>query len=253
MRTTIDLNADLGEEPEESARDMALMRHVSSCNIACSGHAGDDGSMRQMLLAARDAGIAAGAHPSYPDRANFGRKSMDIGTERLVENLVEQVSRLKRIADAVGVRIGHIKPHGALYNDLADNGELAEKVAGAFVEFFPEMALVGLAGGAMEAAAKRLGHEWIAEAFIDRAYQANGRLVPRSQPGAVLCNDQARIAQALAIAQHGRLMTAHRDEIMIAADSLCIHSDSPGALQTARNIRTALDEAGISVAAPRLA
>ena len=245
--TSIDLNADLGEDPQALDRDAQLMCFISSCNIACGGHAGDGISMTAMVAAAKKAGIAAGAHPSYPDRSNFGRKSMDIDIADLIDSLLSQVKNLQTIANNANVKLHHIKPHGALYNDLADDAALASAVARALISAFPDMALMGLANGACETAVLACGHHFIAEAFIDRAYNAHGRLVPRSQNGAVLAEDDDRIAQAVMIAKTHKVRTLTGEVLEIRADSLCIHSDSPGALATAQKTRTALEAAGLTV------
>lgn len=250
MSGWIDLNADLGEEPMEEVRDIALMQHISSCNIACGGHAGDEGSMRRMLRAAHTAGVAAGAHPSYPDRAGFGRTSMDIPLPDLIEALVQQVAALTGIAGDLGIPLTHIKPHGALYNDLADRAEMADAVAAALHHAFPSLALVGLAHGAFEAAAFQAGARFIAEGFVDRGYTPARRLVPRSQPGALIAGDDARAAQALAIATAQPLTANDGSLIHVVAKSLCIHSDSPGSEQTALRIAEVMASKGISIKAP---
>jgi UPF0271 protein len=250
MTDWIDLNADLGEEPLEEARDIALMRHISSCNIACGGHAGDAGSMARMLRAAREAAIAPGAHPSYPDRAGFGRTSIDIALPELIDSLVEQVGALATIAQSLAIPLTHIKPHGALYNDLAARPDMAGVVALELHRAFPQLALVGLAHGAFEQAASDAGARFIAEGFVDRGYTPERRLIPRSQPGALISGDDARAAQALAIAT-GQLLTASDGTLIhVMAQSLCIHSDSPGSEQTALRIAGVMASKGIAVRAP---
>lgn len=250
MTGWIDLNADLGEDPLEEARDIALMQHISSCNIACGGHAGDKASMAQMLRAAREAGVAAGAHPSYPDREAFGRRSMDIALPALTASLIDQVHALDAIARQEGVRLTHIKPHGALYNDLADREEMARTVANALHRRFPSLALVGLAHGAFESAACQAGAGFIAEGFVDRGYTPARRLIPRSQPGALIEGDDARAAQALAIASGAPIRASDGSPIRIAARTLCLHSDSPGAEQTALRIAGEMASKGIAIRAP---
>lgn len=250
MSGWIDLNADLGEQPGEEARDIALMRHISSCNIACGGHAGDAASMARMLRAARSAGVAAGAHPSYPDRAGFGRSSMEIALPALIESLIAQVQALAEIAQAEGMTLSHIKPHGALYNDLADRADMAAAVAAALHRAFPHLALVGLAHGAFTAAAEALGARTIAEGFVDRGYSAARRLIPRGQPGALIASDDARAAQALAIATGRPIPASDGSMVTICAQSLCIHSDSAGSEQTALRIAGELASCGIAVRAP---
>ena len=251
MSRSIDLNADLGEmdTPEAIARDIALMDVISSCNIACGGHAGTPGLMRTMLTAAAKAGVRAGAHPAYPDRASFGRAAMDIPVAQLCQSVIAQIDTLSAIAHKCAAPLSHIKPHGALYNDLADDIALAQEFVRAVHDRYPGLKIVGLAGGALQQAAKETGAHYIREAFIDRRYTAAARLTPRSQPGAVLAGDTARIVQALSLAVHGNVQADTGVPVSIAADSLCLHSDSPGALETARAVRAALRREGVKVAA----
>lgn len=206
--------------------------------------------MQRMLCAAQAAGVAAGAHPSYPDRAGFGRTSLAMPLPDLVDALIAQVGTLATIAAGLGIPLTHIKPHGALYNDLADRPELAEAVATALNRAFPDLALVGLAHGAFEAAAARLGARFVAEGFVDRSYTTTRRLVRRSQPGALIDGDDARAAQALAIATGQPLMAQDGSPIRVIAQSLCIHSDSPGSEQTALRIAGVMASKGISIKAP---
>lgn len=250
MSHSIDLNADLGEEPEEQARDIALMQTISSCNIACGGHAGDEASMMVMLRAARAAGVAAGAHPSYPDRAGFGRVSLDMPLPDLIGALLEQVRTLEAVAAREGVPLTHIKPHGMLYNDLADRPELARAVAEALHAAFPSLAQMGLAHSASEDAARAVGARFIAEGFVDRGYTPSRRLVPRSQPGALIASDADRAAQAIAIATGQPIAANDGSLIHVMARSLCIHSDSPGAEQTALRIAGEMAVLGITIKAP---
>ncbi|WP_017669825.1 5-oxoprolinase subunit PxpA [Blastomonas sp. AAP53] len=250
MTGWIDLNADLGEEPDEQRRDIALMQHISSCNIACGGHAGDEQSMAVMLRAARDAGVAAGAHPSYPDRAGFGRTSLAIPLPDLIESLVAQVRALQAIARAESIPLTHIKPHGALYNDLADRPELALSVTGALHTAFPQLAQVGLAHGAGDAAAQAVGARFIPEGFVDRGYTPARRLIPRNAPGALITGDDARAAQAIAIATGQPLRAQDGSLIHVMAQTLCIHSDSPGSEQTALRIAGEMAIIGITIRAP---
>lgn len=250
MNRSIDLNADLGEQPEEQARDIALMRSISSCNIACGGHAGDEASMAVMLRAAKAARIAAGAHPSYPDRAGFGRVSLDMPLPELIESLLEQVRTLQGVAAREGVTLAHIKPHGMLYNDLADRPDTALAVTQALYSAFPHLALVGLAHSASEDAARHVGARFIAEGFVDRGYTPARRLVPRSQPGALIASDADRAAQAIAIATGQPIAANDGSLIHVMAQSLCIHSDSPGAEQTALRIADEMAVLGIKIKAP---
>jgi 5-oxoprolinase (ATP-hydrolysing) subunit A len=253
MSRSIDLNADLGEfdEPAALGRDRAIMAYISSANIACGGHAGSDRTMTEMLEASAAANVAAGAHPSYPDRENFGRTSMKMADEALFQSLTGQITLLKRHADARGVVLAHVKPHGQLYNDAADNLHLAELIAHAISATLPRAAYVGLAGSEMANAARAAGLDFIAEGFADRRYDARARLVSRKEPGAVIENAAERIEQALDLARGDPIHHKEGGLIDLGVDSICLHSDSEGALASARDIRAALDKAGIKVAARR--
>ncbi len=253
MTRSIDLNADLGEfdEPEALARDRAIMAHISSANIACGGHAGNDRTMVEMLETSAAAGVAAGAHPSYPDRANFGRTSVMMSDDALSATLSEQILALKRHADARNIALTHVKPHGQLYNDAADAPRLAELIASVIARTLPGAAYVGLAGSQMAAAARAAGLTFVAEGFADRRYDARGRLVSRKEAGAVLESAKERIEQALDLARGEPIRSKDGALIDPDVDSICLHSDSDSALASAREIRAALDKAGIRVTARR--
>mgnify|MGYP003624996719 CR=1 FL=1 len=229
---SIDLNADLGEG---EATDIALLDIVSSCNIACGGHTGDADSMQTTIAAANARHVAVGAHPSYPDREGFGRRSGYLDGDALRDSLLEQIGSLLAIASANDVTVRHVKPHGALYNDAAADRDLAAIVVAAIAKAVPGAAIVSLPDSEMQAAAERAGMEFLAEGFIDRAYQDNGQLVPRTEPGAVHESLDRITAQAIALAG--------------AVDTLCIHGDTPGAVQAASATRAALEAAGVEIRA----
>ena len=247
MTEVIDLNADLGEDesPEGTARDIAIMDIVSSCNIACGGHAGSPTSMRTMLAAAKARHIAPGAHPSYPDRAGFGRQSMDMLMEELEACLTSQLQDIQNIAEQVGVPLTHLKPHGALYNDAQDDPQLSALLVAMAAR--TGLALVGMPGSLVQQKAAEHGISFLAEAFIDRCYTAKGRLVPRSEAGAVIKDESERIRQGLALAKGTALTAQDGTALTVEAQSLCLHSDSDGALETARKMRLALEQAGIKI------
>ena len=247
MTATIDLNADLGEMPESVARDIAILDIVTSCNIACGGHAGDAKSMAAMLAAAKERGVAAGAHPSYPDCEHFGRRSLDISADSLTDSLRAQIAAFAAVADQAEVPIHHIKPHGALYNDMADDAALAKLVADICAAASPGTPLVGLADSQAEAAARSAGLPFIAEAFVDRRYTDAARLVPRGRDGAVIADPAARAAQARALATGEAIEADGGTSLRIRADTLCLHSDSDAALESAAAIRAALEEAGLTI------
>lgn len=247
MTRWIDLNADLGEGCGD---DAAIMQIVTSCNIACGGHAGDADSMRAALLLAKEFGVSAGAHPSYPDRENFGRSNMEILEDALTETLSDQVATLKEIANGVGIKLSHLKPHGALYNYAAREEASAKVIARVTKALLPNGALVGPPNSAMELAARDLDIRFVGEGFADRAYEADGSLRSRSKSGAVLEAGDARVSQAMKIAKENSVQTHCGRSIKLPVKTICLHSDSPGALQSARDIRKALEASGIDVKAP---
>jgi len=241
--SSIDINADLGEG---DLHDAELLSIVSSCNIACGGHAGDVDSMRATVKAALANGVAIGAHPSYPDKQGFGRRSGFRGTN-LRDSLVSQIGALEDVVAEQGARMGHVKPHGALYNDAAVDARLAETVAEAILEAAGEVQLVGPPGSELQRAAERHGLGFLGEAFIDRAYLANGRLVPRTETGAVHGSLEKILAQAVSLAKRRSVMSIDGKRITICADTLCVHGDTPGAADAARAVRAELQKQGIEI------
>ncbi|MEO9600446.1 5-oxoprolinase subunit PxpA [Parasphingorhabdus sp.] len=243
----IDLNADLGEDdsPAGIARDIEIMDIVSSCNIACGGHAGSPTTMRTMLATAKSKAIAPGAHPSYPDRAGFGRQSMEISLTDLRISLNKQLACIAALASEGGIALTHIKPHGALYNDAQDDPELSALLIDMATE--TGLALVGMPGSLVQQKATQIGIGYVAEAFIDRRYSNNGRLVPRSEEGAIIADEGERVSQGLALAK-GTAFAAHDgSKLTVKAQSLCLHSDSDGALESAKQMRLALEKAKIMI------
>ena len=242
--TTIDLNADLGEG---EACDAELLQVVSSCNIACGGHAGDAESIEATLREALARGVNVGAHPAYPDREGFGRRSRFMSGEPLRDALRSQLDDFGRAAARLGATVTHVKPHGTLYTDAVVDAELADVIAGVVAEVPGKPMLVGQPGTALESAAEAHGLGFIAEAFVDRAYQPNGQLVPRSQPGAVH-GDIAQIQrQAVSLARDGTVQCPDGSTVAVRADTLCIHGDTPGAAAAARAVREALEHEGIEI------
>jgi len=243
---TIDLNADLGEG---DAFDAELLRVVSSCNIACGGHAGDAASIETTIREALANGVCVGAHPAYPDREGFGRRSRFMSGDALYAVLIEQLRAFAAIAGELGAEVTHVKAHGALYTDAVVDGELAAIIARAAAAVLPGAALVGQPGTELEAAARAQGLAFIAEAFVDRAYRADGRLVPRSEKGAVHGDVERIKRQAVTLARDGRVAGLDGREIAVRADTLCIHGDTPGAAAAARAVRAALESEGIGIRA----
>lgn len=246
MSARIDFNCDLGEGCGD---DAAILPYVSSANIACGGHAGDEATMRATLRLCRAHGVAAGAHPGYEDREQFGRRALALPGEEIAALVRRQLGRLATIAAEEGVALAHVKPHGALYNLAADDREVAEAIAAAVARFDPRLIVYGLAQSELTDAAGRLGLRVAHEVFAERGYAANGRLLPRDRPGAVIESLDAAVAQARELALHGRVRAAGGDTIALRADTLCLHGDRSDAPQFARAVRAALEAAGVRVAA----
>ena len=248
----IDLNGDVGESfgAYEIGHDAALIPILTSVNIACGFHAGDPGVMRATVALAREHGTAVGAHPGFPDLVGFGRREMK-ATPREVEDLVAyQIGALAAIAAAQGVRLSHVKPHGALYNMAARDVDLAEAIARAIAAVDPSLKLFGLPGSKSLEAAQRRNVRAISEAFADRAYRRDGSLVPRNEPGAVIDDEAVVVSRALAIARERMVVAADGTRVPLDVETICVHGDTPGAAVLASRIRRALGDAGIQVRAP---
>ncbi len=244
----IDINSDLGESQRGLAdgSDFELMHFITSANIACGGHAGDESTMRQTLTAARELNVAVGAHPSYPDRANFGRVEIPLSATEIEATVREQILSLLHEAEKIGVPIAHVKPHGALYHAARDR-QIAEAIGRAAMIVDPRLVMVGQAGSATIAYWRAMGLRCVGEAFADRAYEKDGRLRSRSLPGALLEDPTRAAEQALEIVLHHRVIADDRNEVQIDAQTLCIHSDTPNAAAIARAVRTKLTAAGVIV------
>lgn len=244
--SAIDLNADMGEYANDQERDneAALMPLISSCSIACGGHAGDETTMQATVRLALTHNVSIGAHPAYPDREGFGRRNLEYDPEFLQSSLYEQVDSLNSIAAEEGSKLRHVKPHGALYNAAAKDIALARLVAKAA----ERLILVGPPGSALEQAARETSLDFAAEGFVDRLYQTSGALTPRSEPGAIIEDIAARADQALAIAA-GNIFKAADGQLKLSVKTLCIHSDSPGAVETAKAARAKLEDNGFTIRA----
>ncbi len=248
----IDLNADVGEAttPLEELVELALTSIVTSINIACGAHAGDRGAMRRLIAVAAARGLNPGAHPGYPDPQHRGRKLMAIPPADVYALVREQVLALAAIAADRGVQLSHVKPHGALYNQAAIDRPLADAVAGAVRDVDASIRLVGLCGSQLLEAGLAAGLGVRAEAFVDRGYQADGTLVPRNEPGALIGSADEAVAQALAIVLTGSVRTVDgQGEWRLRPDTLCVHADTPGAVTVARRVRAALAERGVDIGA----
>lgn len=248
MTRTIDLNADLGEG---CAFDAELMSVISSCNIACGGHAGDADSMRTALRLAKAHGVAAGAHPSFPDRENFGRSKSDLRGDALEAALRQQVRDLAHLAEEAGVPLTHLKPHGALYNMAARDEDLAMSICAVLQTTLADAHLVGPPESQLQAQAEAHGIPFVAEGFADRAYEPDGRLRDRKLDGAVLHDPRQQVAQAAEIALKQQATAHDGAAIPLPVQSLCVHGDTPSAFAAAQAIRAALEAEEIAICPPR--
>ena len=247
----VDLNADVGEGvgPWPMGDDERLIPLVTSVNVACGAHAGDPLTIDRTVRAAAAHGVAVGAHPGYPDLVGFGRRDLDMAPDELEASLVYQIGAVAAFARAAGTPLRHVKPHGALYNLAARDPAVAATIARAVARVSGDLVLVGLAGSSLLTAAADAGLASAAEAFADRAYEADGTLRSRRQPGAVLGSPDLAAAQALSIVRDG-CVTSHDGEVVaVRADTICIHGDTPGAAEFATAIRAALADAGVTIAA----
>lgn len=251
MVASIDLNADLAEGYGvwELGDDAAMLDIVTSANLACGFHAGNPVGLARTCLAAHKRGVRIGAQVGYFDLAGFGRRQIDVAPAELTADVIYQIGALQALARAAGSTLGYVKPHGALYNTIVADREQARAVANAVCAVEPGLPVLGLAGSVFFEEAQRLGLQTVAEAFADRAYQPDGRLVPRTQTGAVL-HDPTEIAQrVLAMVQTGTVTALDGSTIAIEVQSVCVHGDSPGAVDIAAAVRDQLLAGGIELAA----
>ncbi|MEQ6898668.1 5-oxoprolinase subunit PxpA [Microbacterium sp. KR10-403] len=248
--TTIDLNSDLGENvPERVVSDDArMLQLVTSANVSSGFHAGSPEGIRETLAAAVAGGVVIGAHPGYRDYDNFGRVDVDIDSATLQAHVEYQLGALMGLASAVGGRVAYVKPHGALYNTIAHDERRARDVVAAIRAVDDELILLGLAGSAVLDIAEASGLRTAAEAFADRAYLPDGRLVPRTQRGAVL-HDSAIVAERMVrLVSDGLVQAIDGTDVRVVADSICVHGDSDGAVQMAAETKRRLQAAGIEIA-----
>jgi 5-oxoprolinase (ATP-hydrolysing) subunit A len=243
---SIDLNSDLGEG---AGADEEIMPSITSANVACGAHAGDETTIRRTIELAFDHGVAIGAHPGYRDRASFGRVALNMARAALIADIRSQLDTLRAAADAAGVRLAHVKAHGALYNQ----GERDDAIAGAIVEavraFDEDLVLFAPPSSAMERAARAIGIRVAREGFADRAYEPDGTLRSRRLPASVHSDPTVAAAQAVALARDGRVTASDGSSLTLSVDTICIHGDTPGAPAIARAVRGALAAAGIEVRA----
>jgi 5-oxoprolinase (ATP-hydrolysing) subunit A len=250
-KDAIDINADMGESAESlaSGADFQLMRHITSASIACGGHAGDAHTMKRTLEFANELGVAAGAHPSYPDRANFGRVELAIDAGELETSVRGQIMALARVGDGLGVRLRHVKPHGALYHAANRRRQVALAIGRAVMAADSGLIMVGQAGSPCLTTWRSLGLRCVGEAFADRAYERDGTLRQRTLPGALLEDPEQAARQALEIVVRQRVSLDGGSEIRVLAETLCIHSDTPGAAAIALTVSERLKAAGVQIRA----
>lgn len=243
----MDLNSDLGESfgSWRMGDDASMLSIVTSANVACGFHAGDPAGILHTLREAAARGVAVGAHVAYPDLVGFGRRNMDPSSRELVADVIYQIGALQGLAAAAGTRVRYVKPHGALYNTIARDARQAADVITAILEIDPGLVLMALAGSPLLEWARERGLRVVAEAFADRAYTAEGVLVSRREPGAVL-HDPGQVAdRMLELVQTGRIPAIDGSRVVLRADSICVHGDSPGAVAMAQALRERLQAAGV--------
>jgi UPF0271 protein len=247
----VDLNADVAEGAAGGAlgQDPALMQSITSANVACGFHAGDPGIMRATIELARAHGVAVGAHPGFPDLEGFGRRELQVAPRDVEDFVVYQVGALAAIAAAQGVRLQHVKPHGALFNMAVRDAALADAVARATAMIDTSMMLFGLPGSELNAAGRRAGLRTACEAFADRAYQPDGALVSRQQPGAVIHDADVVVQRAVRMVREQAVEAIDGSTVPLIVDTICVHGDTPGAADLATRIRAALTAAGVEVKA----
>jgi UPF0271 protein len=246
----IDLNCDMGELPQAIAdgTQEALMPSFTSINIACGGHAGDAQSMQATIQQALRWKLSIGAHPGYPDRANFGRVALSLSPQAIADSVYQQVSTLAEVAARNGVSLAHVKPHGALYNQAANNRQLANAIATSVARWRTDIVLVGLAGSPMLDVFREAGFPVVAEAFADRRYERDGTLRSRKHEDALIHDPAEAARQALRIVEQGIVVACDGSKVAVSAQTVCIHGDTPGALQIAATVAQTLRQAGIRLA-----
>jgi UPF0271 protein len=247
----IDINADLGESHESPANgtDFELMRYITSANVACGGHAGDERTMRETVIAAKKLNVAVGAHPGYPDRANFGRLESPMAAAEIEASVRDQIAALSAIAQSLGVTLVHCKPHGALYHAANKSAEVAAAIGRAVLESDEQLVMVGQAGSSALTLWESMGLSCAAEAFADRAYEPDGTLRKRTLAGALL-DDPARAAQqAWDIATRHMVVATDGSQLRVEASTICIHSDTRGSAAIARAVKQRLIAGGVQVRA----
>jgi 5-oxoprolinase (ATP-hydrolysing) subunit A len=245
----IDLNCDMGELPEAIAdgTQEALMASFTSINVACGGHAGDEQTMATTIQQARRWNLAIGAHPGYPDPANFGRRELALSPGAIAESVYKQVQALAEVATRSGITLTHVKPHGALYNQAVHNRALAEAIAEGVACWRRDVVLVGLAGSPMLDVFREACFPVAAEAFADRRYESDGTLRSRKHPDALIRDPAEAARQALSIVEQGTVVACDGSKVAVSGQTICIHGDTPGAPEVAATVARTLREAGVTL------
>lgn len=251
MLLTVDLNCDMGESfgAWTMGRDVELMDYVSSVNIACGFHAGDASVIRKTIETAIEKNVAVGAHPSFPDLQGFGRRAMKMSPEEIFDIVLYQVAAVKGMCEALGAKLHHVKPHGALYNQAATDANLARAIARAVKAIDENLIFYGLSNSRLISEAERLGLKTASEAFADRTYQADGTLTPRVQPNALIETIEKSSEQVLEMIVAQTVTAATGEKTSIKAETICIHGDGARAVEFAREIKRNLEENGVLIRA----
>jgi UPF0271 protein len=248
MSLVVDLNADLGEG---AGHDDEILALVTSANIACGFHAGDAETMRRSIEAARDRKVAVGAHPSLFDRENFGRKELPVKSDEVFDAVVYQLGVFQAIAEAAKVRPNHVKPHGALYNMAVRDRELANAIGRAVAEVDTKLILFAPQNSDLARAGTTNGLQIVHEVFADRNYLSDGSLVPRSRPDALLHNPEEAAARVVRMLREGKVRSVDGVEVDVRAETVCLHGDTPGAVDFARALKSRLEKEGVTIRAPK--
>jgi UPF0271 protein len=248
MKLTVDLNADLGEG---SGQDAELFELISSANIATGFHAGDSDTMHAAVRAARERGVAVGAHPSFFDRENFGRKELNVAYQEVFDAVAYQLGIFQAIASALDVRPNHVKPHGALYNMAVREAKLADAIARAIESVDSKLILFAPDKSELARAGEAHGLQIAREIFADRNYLNDGWLVPRTRPDALLHDPRQAAARVLRMLREGKVRSVEGSDVDVRGETICVHGDTPGAVEFARELRTRLENEGVRISAPK--
>ena len=244
---SIDLNCDMGEG---CGNDAELMKYISSANVACGFHAGDRQTMRETVELALANNVAVGAHPGYPDRENFGRYAMELSSKEVFDLVIEQIEALREVCEESGAILHHVKPHGALYNQAAKDGELASAIAEAVARYDPNLILYGLSGSLLIAEGEAAGLKTASEVFADRTYQFDGSLTPRTDSNALISDVAESIGQVMQMIETQTVRALTGENVSLRPDTVCIHGDGEHAVEFTKAIREALANAGVRVMSP---